>query len=35
MYDNGEGVLQDYVEAVKWYRLTADQGDANAQANLL
>ena len=34
MYDNGEGVLQDYAEAVKWYRLAADQGDANAQTNL-
>ncbi len=26
MYDNGQGVLQDYAEAVKWYRLAADQG---------
>ena len=23
MYSNGEGVLQDYKEAVKWYRLSA------------
>ena len=22
---------QDYAEAVKWYRLAADQGDASAQ----
>ena len=28
MYDNGEGVPQDYAEAVKWYRLAAEQGDA-------
>ena len=28
MYDNGEGVPQDYKEAVKWYRLAAEQGDA-------
>jgi hypothetical protein len=27
-------VPQDYAEAVKWYRKAADQGDANAQANL-
>jgi TPR repeat protein len=31
MYDNGEGVPQDYSEAVKWYRLAAEQGDAKAQ----
>ena len=34
MYDNGQGVVQDYAEAVKWYRLAAAQGLANAQANL-
>ena len=34
MYDNGEGVPQDYKEAVKWYRLSAEQGDASAQYNL-
>ena len=34
MYDNGQGVPQDYSEAVKWYRLAADQGDAYAQNNL-
>ena len=34
MYDNGEGVPQDYAEAVKWYRLAAEQGDALAQNNL-
>ena len=26
MYDNGQGVPQDYKEAVKWYRLAAEQG---------
>ena len=34
MYDNGEGVPQDYKEARKWYRLAAEQGDAGAQNNL-
>ena len=34
MYENGEGVTQDYQEAVKWYRLSAAQGDATAQSNL-
>ena len=34
MYRTGEGVPQDYGEAVKWFRLAADQGDASAQNNL-
>ena len=34
MYANGQGVLQDYNEAVKWYTLAAEQGVANAQHNL-
>jgi hypothetical protein len=34
MYDEGQGVAQDYKEAVKWYRLSAEQGDALAQFNL-
>ena len=29
-----EGVPQDYGEAVRWYRLAADQGHAAAQFNL-
>jgi len=33
-YDYGQGVPQDYAEAVKWYRLAAEQGDAFAQFNL-
>ena len=28
MYAKGQGVPQDYTEAVRWYRLAADHGDA-------
>jgi len=31
MYEDGEGVPQDYKEAAKWYRLAAEQGEADAQ----
>ena len=34
MYENGQGVPQDYAEAVRWYRRAAEQGDADAQNNL-
>ena len=34
IFEQGQGVPQDYVEAAKWYRLAADQGDAYAQTNL-
>ena len=34
MYDIGEGVTQDYKQAVKWYRKSAEQGNALAQFNL-
>ena len=34
MYANGRGILKDYKEAVKWYRLAAEQGNAEAQINL-
>ena len=34
MYENGTGVAQDFVQAVKWYRLAADQNNAIAQGNL-
>ena len=34
MYNKGQGVPQDYAEAMKWYRLAADQGIAEAQYNL-
>ena len=33
-YDEGQGVTQNYKEAVKWYRRAANQGDASAQFNL-
>jgi len=33
-YAKGEGVKQDYVEAVKWFRKAAEQGNVNAQYNL-
>ena len=33
-YDRGEGVDQDFKEAVKWYQKAADQGHAGAQYNL-
>jgi TPR repeat protein len=31
MYDLGQGVTQDYKEAVKWYRRAAEQGNAAAR----
>ena len=34
MYASGEGVPEDDAEAVRWYRLAADQGHADAQYNL-
>ena len=34
MYGKGDGVPQDYAEAVKWYRKAAEQGDVDAQFNL-
>lgn len=34
MYAKGQGVVQDYAEAVKWYRLAAAQRHASAQNNL-
>ena len=34
MYANGEGVPEDHAEAVRWFRLAAEQGDAEAQYNL-
>eukprot|EP00729_Bicosta_minor_P022703 gene22703-biopygen29461 len=34
MYFNGEGVEQDYVEAAKWYRVSAEAGFALAQSSL-
>ena len=34
MHAKGDGVVQSYVEAVRWYKKAAKQGDANAQLNL-
>lgn len=34
MYDKGQGVTQDYVEAEKWYRKAAELGNAEAQLTL-
>ena len=34
MYEDGKGVEPDDEEAVKWYRLSAEQGDASAQWHL-
>ena len=34
IYEEGQGVEQDYKEAVKWYQLAGEQGNAEAQINL-
>jgi hypothetical protein len=34
MYAEGHGLTKDYSQAVIWYKLAADQGDASAQFNL-
>ena len=34
LYEYGHGVPQDFEEAVRWYRLAAEQGLAFAQVNL-
>jgi len=34
MYTEGEGVAQDYQEAVRWYRLAAEQDHASGQFSL-
>jgi len=31
MYDQGQGVPQNYSKAIKWYRKAADQGHVDAQ----
>ena len=33
-YRDGQGVPKNYAEALKWFRLAADQGNAFAQTNL-
>ena len=34
MYYTGSGVLEDFVQAVNWYRKAAEQGDSYAQGSL-
>ena len=34
MYDEGTGVPEDDAEAVRWFRLAAEQGNAKAQFKL-
>ena len=34
IYDNGQGVPQDYGQAAAWYRKAAEQGTAPAQRDL-
>ena len=33
-YQYGTGVVKDEVEAMKYYKMAADEGDADAQNNL-
>ena len=33
-YKTGEGVEQNYVKALEWYRRAAQQGEAHAQTSL-
>ena len=33
-YAEGDGVVKDLEEAIKWWRKAADQGNADAQTNL-
>jgi uncharacterized protein len=34
VYQNGQGIPQDYNEAFKWYQLAADQGHASANTHI-
>lgn len=34
MYRDGQGVIRDYAQARKWFRLAAAQGSASSQSNL-
>ena len=34
MYANGTGLQQDYAEALKWFQLSAEQGQKDALINL-
>lgn len=33
-YGTGNGAIQDYTKAIHWYKLSAEQGNVNAQNNL-
>ena len=33
MYAIGQGVIQDYIQAHKWFNLAAANGNANAKGN--
>ena len=33
-FENGQGVPQDYNEAIRWYRLAAEEGHAKAKGKL-
>jgi len=34
LYETGQGVPQNYAEAVKWYHAAAERGEPQAQFNL-
>jgi len=34
MYYRGHGVVQDYTEAIRWWRSAAEAGDGDAQVRL-
>jgi uncharacterized protein len=34
MYTNGQGIPQDYAEAMKWLRKSAEQGHTRAQCRI-
>ena len=34
LYSQGQGVGQDFVQAAKWYRMAAEQGDVDSQNRL-
>jgi TPR repeat protein len=34
MYENGYGVTRDYAEAMKWFRMAAEQGYTRAQSQI-
>ena len=34
LYQNGQGVAQEYAEALRWYRKSADAGERSAMSNI-